>query len=106
MNSRRSKYPGAQGNVGLWRRKLWRMAAMAYVKLLAVEAVRPTREGGNPVCLQATGGCQSIPLTYKSPVKIPACWFHMLARQSLSSEAAEEIATKHFRYTCERRVLL
>ncbi len=50
--------------------------------------------------------CYSIALTYKSPVKIPACWCDMLARQSLSSEVAEEIATKHFRYTCERRVLL
>jgi hypothetical protein len=50
--------------------------------------------------------CYSNPLAYMSPVKMPACWFDILARQSLSSEAAEEIATKHFRYTCERRVLL
>ena len=50
--------------------------------------------------------CYSIPLTYMSPCQKGwlRVWLH--THSSLSSEAAEEIATKHSRYTCERGVLL
>ncbi len=58
MNTRLRNYPGAQGKLGLWRRELWRMAATACVKLLANDAVKPTREGRNPLGLPM-GGCQS-----------------------------------------------
>jgi hypothetical protein len=49
-------YPGAQGKLGLWSRKLWPLLAWslaactlpAEVKLLCNEAVKPTREGRKP----------------------------------------------------------
>ena len=85
-----------------------RLLKMYSRKNKEVVRVQGCFQGENLVFCYEIGylSCYSIPLTYKSPVKMPACWFDVLTRQSLSSEAVEEIATKHFRYTCERRVLL
>jgi len=55
MNSKTENYRGARGKLGLWRRKLWPLPAMAEVKLLACETGNLTREGGSPVSGDADG---------------------------------------------------
>ena len=63
-----------------------RLLRMHSTKNKVVVEVQECFEGENLVFSYEIGylSCYSIPLSYKFPVKMPACWFDLLARQSLS----------------------